>query len=780
MLCGDLLGRLRIRGQRPLERLAGEERAATRDLGDERALSAGERPLPNGELSPSIGVRGPSRCDRAPPACECALAIDGRASAIDGRAFSIILAGLLAGFLLLRLAHIDADAPVDLCRDHSLTVDGSWYAARALDDTLGRKCDIARGYDRPVFTAYASAVFRWLGPTVASAHLLSIAPGLVAVLFTALAARRLHGDACGLISAGLLGSSYAFFVFNRSPVIYTFVAMVAAIVVWLSVRGRQERSGASTAAAWILLAAGILLVKEILILLAPALLFIGPIPLLGRGAAASAWNGAQARDAAGTSTAAGAAPFARMRPVAWKWLIAAGAVFGAAAAVAMGGLGTALAQKLHDYFLRGDDLGLLARLLSLEHRSGLIAAAPVLVLLAAGRALAGPATRIERGLAAATLAGVLALALLSYSPLRYFLVFFPSLAVLAAGALAARGREDGCPEKTPARLRRLSAAALSIAARGREDGCPEETPGRLRRLSAAALSIAAALYLAHQIVLALHLDRGGAIAGVLAWSMAAAALCGLVLLVRRGRRFEILRRPAVLGLVAAALVLPDLARTSRALAAPERTISDAAREMECIVSPGAVISGLFAHALTTGNRIDRSMVEQVRYGGGRLGEIYRARGITHLALELDARGPQILAIFEADGAALVPVHAFRLRGTPVGVFRFARIAAGRGGGYELSDFEKGIEALRRGDIGAARAHLERSARLHPEASAPREALSEAARQAGTPREALSEAARQAGAPREALSEAARQAGAPPSFPDPSPERLQRGEPAADG
>jgi tetratricopeptide (TPR) repeat protein len=342
--------------------------------------------------------------------------------------FWLALAVLLAAALLVRLVDLEADPPTDVGQDLSLSTDGSWYTARALDGAIGRDCDAPESYDRPVYTAYAALLFRLFGPSLATANLISVPPAILAVLFTALLARRLAGNAAGLIGAALLAFNYSFSVFNRSPVIYTFLAMVGAAVLLLAVTGSQTRRPALVAAAWILWIAGVVSLKEVLLLLLPALLLVWPLPELARK---------------------------RPRLALAALTLAAAAATGAAFAL---DLHHKLAQKLADYLGDCGAAVLAERALDLESRSGFFGA---LLLVAPIALLAGLRRRLgreETALLVTATAGPLAFAPFHYSPLRYFLVLFPVFTALAAAALSRfLAPQPDSGEPTPARSRWLRA-----------------------------------------------------------------------------------------------------------------------------------------------------------------------------------------------------------------------------------------------------------------------------------------------------------------------------------
>ncbi|MCZ6795623.1 MAG: tetratricopeptide repeat protein [Planctomycetota bacterium] len=618
---------------------------------------------------------------------------------MSSRTFAILLTAILMVAAGVRLWRLDADPPQGVSQDLSLSVDWSWYTAAAVDHARGRENDVHSSYDRPLFSAYARALYALLSPDLVTTNLLSVPAGIAAILLTALAASVLYGREGGILAALLLGGNHAFLVFNRAALLYSWVALVAALTLWLAVKGSRERRRVPVAAAWIVCISSALLLKEITLLVLPALVMGWPVKELLTGSRK-----------------------------AHRWLLGAGLLAAFAAAFAVD-LHATLLQKFHDYFLRDEASGLMDRLLTFETRSGLFGAAPCMVSLALVSGLRRRVSREEAMLLVHAVGGIVLFAPLSYSPLRYLLIFFPALAVLGAGVLRSLFRGEATRSPTsPAG----DGAVPGEASTGNDAG-PTAERGVWRRPLALGLRTARGLLLAYfgyQLCLRAApespLLRGGL------WLLLVVALAAVGSPLAVAQRIRARLRSPVTALLCLTLALaPQLFRTAVAYALPTYSQRHALREIDCIVSPDAVLSGLYAHSLTLENDLQRRLIPAVRYGKGRLRKSYRDLGVSHLTLPLMANTPEIIRRFEIDGAALRPVHFFHVRRVRVGIYRFPwadEICS-------LSAYEQGVDAFQGGNRDAAAAHFRRSIADFPHCGAPHAALSEVLLAEGRTREA---------------------------------------------
>ena len=89
-----------------------------------------------------------------------------------------LLALLLTAVIASRLWNLSADAPTDVSRDLSLSIDGLWYTAPALDRVIGRTNDITGAYDRPLYTLWAGLLYRLFGADLTTTNFISVPPGV--------------------------------------------------------------------------------------------------------------------------------------------------------------------------------------------------------------------------------------------------------------------------------------------------------------------------------------------------------------------------------------------------------------------------------------------------------------------------------------------------------------------------------------------------------------------------------------------------------------------------
>jgi 4-amino-4-deoxy-L-arabinose transferase-like glycosyltransferase len=574
------------------------------------------------------------------------------AACLTAARYRLLLLFILGAAAVGRFLDLRADPPLDGARDLSLSTDGAWYAGAALERARGRSGGEGGPYDRPIFTALVSAATRVVGPSGLAAALVSAVAGLLTIALTASLARRLHGPEAGLLAGGLLAADYGFLIYSRAPNVYGPAALVAAGV--LHALAPAEASGRPgwkrLALAWGLVLAGGLWLKSILFLLAPALLWAAPVPAKGRR-------------------------------LLLKPAVLAAALALSALAIAAGLRTGWLAEnyhKLSEYLSTGPGEsgagsgGLFWRALTLELRSGVASASPAILallfihLLQGGRA--GSAAERFAGRSLVVLTGLLAL--LQYSPLRYFIPLYPCLGLLGAGALRGLLAPAGEAALTPPAV--------------------EAVPSR-RRTQRALLGA----YLVLQCLLALSGEPTVAGLGGLVLVSLLVAL-GLVWAPPLAGTL----RWAALGLGAAA-ILAGAARGGVALAEPRYSLRHAAEEAESVLPPASYLTGPFAHVLTSEGPLRRKYIPRLLYGGGRLGRNLRAEGFTHLATDIPRDPAPFFAAFQADGAELEPVWELTVRGAKVGLYRFPWADES----CERSTFERAMKALRAGRRAEAEAAL---------------------------------------------------------------------------
>ena len=589
--------------------------------------------------------------------------------------FWIALVALLAVTATLRLIDLEADPPSGVSRDLSLSTDASWYTAAALDARTGRESGVTGAYDRPLYTAWIDLLYTLFGTSWRTDNLVSVLPSILAVLFVALAARRLYGDAAGWLAGALFALNHALWVFSRSAVPYSTLTMSAALIVWLSTEATCRRSLWPLLVAATVFLVGTLGLKLILILAAPLLFLAWPLPELLR-------------------------KYPRR-----GFAVAVLSVAGLGVVAATTSLGPRLWQKVWDYFVVEARGGLGERLLELEMRSGIFAALPVLLPIALLRFARHQPSRDEWPLWTCLVAALALFAPFAYTPLRYLLLLVPVIAILAAGGVAHRLR----------------------SVRGEEEKPPcELVPRKLWRIVQTVLLGTAGLWIACALL---------PMRGLATWCLAATlvALVATIVWLPDGARLH--GRGLLRGVAALAILLAvgnQVTRTAAALADSRHTVQRALREADAILGPEARVSGLFGHTLTRESRAQRQWIPAVRFGNGQLRRTYEANDVTHLTIEQGPETERLLAIYARDDAELVPVHTFWVRGIRVHLLRF-RFAESS---YELSPFERARVLIEEERPAEAIELLESLLSEAPDSAAARGVLADALRASGNDPAAL--------------------------------------------
>ena len=582
---------------------------------------------------------------------------------------------LLLGSLAIRMIDLDSDPPADADKDMSLTIDGSWYAGASIDWATDRSSEIGSSYDPPVFGAVARSVFYLLGPSRWSANFIGVIFGLVAVLFTVLAAKKLYGNATGLIAGAILSLSYPYFVYSRSPGIYVPLSAFTAMLLYLSAlreNNQSKRQIIFDVGCWGVVLIGIVGVKPIFLLNGIALVLTRGIP-----------SCLKRRDSTHTTR-----------------IIALGV------GIVTAGLFIFLAlnnnwfyaqyHKIMEYLQVGGGLSTIpGRWLIFEHRSGIFSLAPVIILLAAGGVLYLPTCRDERLAIWTLVVYTILLATLGYSPVRYFLPVFPALALLAARSLYWL-----LDHQLPNSNWFIQMTTKLIR--------PPNKKFKLVR----GFRLLLVSYLSLQIILGIMISTDDLT--VLA-SVILAIAVGIILEMVLGSAeapWKLKARNIFAFLILVLLIGGNFMRGGKAFATTNHSIPAAGDEVEIILHPAAHLTGPFAHVLTYETPNKRTYLPVFEFGDGKLrDELYNC-GFTHFAVDVSNDNKTMLRAFQQDGVPLQLIHEFFIREQKVHLYRFpwADEIAPR------TDFELGIQALQDGDLKQAREYLQKVHDDYPEST----------------------------------------------------------------
>jgi hypothetical protein len=550
--------------------------------------------------------------------------------------------------LVLRLAWLGHDPPVDL-ESNSPAQDAFWYLEAAQAPADGSRVESLPSFDRPLWTGVARAWFALAGTGIESDQALAALFGTLSVLGVALALRERPRAA--LLGSLLLATSYPFVGLARTPLIYTPLAALGALVFAL-----HTREGlASRALAWLLLLVVVGAFKGVALALAPGLA-LADLVRPRRGMRQGAWAG-----------------------LALALLLLA--LLGVLVTLRLDpGELERNRLRLEAYVAADLSLGSWRRLVLAPTASGLVPLAPGLLGLAAVGATRWR-VRERAGLAASPVvlgalgwvgSLFLGLALSDYRPLRFYALAGPPLAILAGVGADALLRAGFPPSGAPpvgasgARTRPAPLAAGVVAAN--------------------ALASLAALPLAVRALPALVRSELAALAAPLG---VGAAL--LVLVRPLAGLFGSLPAARRLGLIVIALTLGlDLARD---LAAPPATILEAGRVVREALGPGAVLVGPYASGLAAGTKGLERRRAPALYGGPNADRglaLAHREGFTHVALdeEQDHVG-DLSGGFARLGEAPTLVLRLQVRHAAVLVYR---LRSAEGAGYRLSPFEAACEA----------------------------------------------------------------------------------------
>ena len=139
------------------------------------------------------------------------------------------------------------------------------------------------------------------------------------------------------------------------------------------------------------------------------------------------------------------------------------------------------------------------------------------------------------------------------------------------------------------------------------------------------------------------------------------------------------------------------------LTKPGTDLQQCDRELAAVVDPNAILTGPFMPAFTIDNRL-RGVI--FAFGlGGEHEDILRRFGITHVLIDYDNRD---VAKHEFPELASVPsVVDFLVGGRVIGLYRLPQAAA------PMTDFERGVDFLRRNQLDSALIAFGRSKTRHP-------------------------------------------------------------------
>ena len=375
----------------------------------------------------------------------------------------ILLSLLIAACLIVRLVALDADPPPWLSWSTGLYTDEGFYTLDARHETLFGAWAPGNFHDRllsPLLSLLQQGAFVVFGPSLRTARLLSIAFGLLTIFVLWLGLRQTYGRTVADFGALFLGLAPPFALYNRlalqeTPTVFWLVLSFA---LWAYGRNAKREQRRCTLLALAGAALGMAFVFKALALLAlPAFVWawwgtpsgspkLATSPEAGEAESQRAW-----RLSREVRLRHSPSPFPKGEG---RWLANGWGLYGLVAVLLLYGLfwyaphHAELARmstyyRTHQYQPHG------WRTVWLNIRRGfvggergvfpyLLAFLPIPVLLA-GWGMAGR-DLVRRVLAGWLLCGVGFCLLSTYAPDRYYVLFLPALAGLAACGLARLSR----------------------------------------------------------------------------------------------------------------------------------------------------------------------------------------------------------------------------------------------------------------------------------------------------------------------------------------------------
>ena len=465
--------------------------------------------------------------------------------------------------IALTWIHPSADAPLHYSRDMSLSVDGYWYLAEAKAWAQGEEARVNRGYRKPLISVPAYLAYRLAGVSIASSRVLNSAASIATLLLLATLIRRRYGEGSALIGAFLFAIDPAWHAYVRSPVIYPCVSFWILASIALAAGAGARRWWAGLA----FMAVGVVFLKSIVLLAAPAILMEGFLRIRRQ----TEWRGPRLGLIAVALAVAGVVSFWAAQALVSRW------------------------WHRVAFYMSGGDASWWSQPWSFEERCLFFSAFPLIFLLSA---LAGVGfivfafserdrgRNLQRMFHLVLWVGLGTFAFARYSPLRYLLGLFPILVYLSVAGLNAI--------RHIAWRRRLAPRALRG---GLAWGC----------------GIVVAIFTLRQYSLALATSPLPAVGVATAGTLLAVG--GAVTLSVRATRSS--SRPTWSASIWVALValVMSLPRWSAILSEPEYTLKRSGEQISFLVPPNARVVGPYAHALSVENSLHVEQISQLLYGG---------------------------------------------------------------------------------------------------------------------------------------------------------------------
>ena len=136
----------------------------------------------------------------------------------------------------LRVYRLQADPPWNLTWSQGIVTDGFWYTDSAISNVtgvIGHLTDTP--FNQKLYTWFATIFLTLTGVGLAQVTLISVVPGILAIVLLGQISKKAMGKNPMLLSSTLLTCNYFFIFYNRIPKVYSLLAFLCALATWLLV-----------------------------------------------------------------------------------------------------------------------------------------------------------------------------------------------------------------------------------------------------------------------------------------------------------------------------------------------------------------------------------------------------------------------------------------------------------------------------------------------------------------------------------------------------------------
>ena len=131
---------------------------------------------------------------------------------------------------------LQIDPPWDLTWSQGILTDGFWYTDSAVSKVTGVTGHLTNTpFNQKLYTWFATFFLSLIGVGLAQIGLISIVPGILAIVLLGQISKKAMGKNLMLLSSALLACNYFFIFYNRIPKVYSLIAFLCTLALWLLV-----------------------------------------------------------------------------------------------------------------------------------------------------------------------------------------------------------------------------------------------------------------------------------------------------------------------------------------------------------------------------------------------------------------------------------------------------------------------------------------------------------------------------------------------------------------